>query len=706
MEMAFLSGFVLLIVVVGILVMVARFYRKVDQGKALIINKMGKEPVVTFTGGVVLPIIHKAEVMDISVKTIEIDRRGYEGLICQDNIRADIKVTFFVRVNKTQDDVIKVAQAIGCARASDQSTLEELFSAKFSEALKTVGKQLEFEGLYTKRDDFRDQIIAVIGRDLNGYVLEDAAIDFLEQTPLDKLDPKNILDAQGIRKITELTAGENVRTNAYRNDEKKLIKKQDVEAREAILELERQEADAEAKQQREINSVKARETAETQKIQAEETLKSENARIKAEEEIAVNEENKKRQVEVAVKNRERVVAVETERVEKDRALEAIVREREVELQRIAKEKELEKEKREIADVIRERIAVDRTVAEEEERIKALRVVEEAERNKQAAVITATAEAEELLVRDIKAAEASEIASQHKAKERLILAEAELEAADKHARAKIRLAEGDQAEAAAAGLAEVKVKEADAVAVEKLGMAQKRVREADAEAAEKVGRAEATVLREKATAEAQGIEEKGLAGIKVKEADAAAIEKTGQAEATAKRAYLEAEAAGLTEKAQAMRQLDDASRQHEEYRLRLEIDRDVALSEINARREVAEAQARILGEALEQANIDIVGGDSIFVDRLVQSIAWGKSVDSFVDRSENAQAVLGDYLSGKASLPADLKQALGGISTSDVSNLTVAAFIARLMSGTSGEQRDKLEQLLGQARALGIDKTRS
>jgi len=36
--------------------------------------------------------------MDISVKTIEIARTGREGLICRDNIRADIKVTFFVRV--------------------------------------------------------------------------------------------------------------------------------------------------------------------------------------------------------------------------------------------------------------------------------------------------------------------------------------------------------------------------------------------------------------------------------------------------------------------------------------------------------------------------------------------------------------------------------------------------------------------------------
>ncbi|HSP81403.1 MAG TPA: SPFH domain-containing protein, partial [Myxococcaceae bacterium] len=106
---------------------VSRFYRQVDQGRALIINPFKGDPVVTFTGAVVWPIINRAEVMDISLKTVDIDRRGKEGLICKDNIRADIKVTFFVRVNKTREDVLKVAQSIGCARASHQETLENLF---------------------------------------------------------------------------------------------------------------------------------------------------------------------------------------------------------------------------------------------------------------------------------------------------------------------------------------------------------------------------------------------------------------------------------------------------------------------------------------------------------------------------------------------------------------------------------------------------
>ena len=91
--------------------------------------------------------------------------------------------------------------------------------------------------------------------------------------------------------------------------------------------------------------------------------------------------------------------------------------------------------------------MEKTVAEEEERIKAVRLVSEAERTKRAAIIKAEAEAEAVLVTDIKAAEAAYEASKHKAQEQMVLAEAERETSEKKAAAKIRMAEGVQAEAA-------------------------------------------------------------------------------------------------------------------------------------------------------------------------------------------------------------------------------------------------------------------
>lgn len=580
-----------LILLVGLaaLFLVSRLFKKVSQGRALIISKLRKVDV-TFTGAVVLPILHKAEFMDISVKTIDIARVGRDGLICRDNIRADIRITFFVRVNKTVEDVIKVAQAIGTARASDQATLQELFAAKFSEAVKTVGKHLDFVDLYTQRDEFRDRIMAVIGTELNGYSIEDAAIDYLEQTPLMQLDAQNILDAQGIRKITELTAVEHVRTNEFRRREEKEITRQNVEAREAILELERQQADAENRQRREVETLRAREEAEILRVQAEERLKAQTAAIRTEEALGVQEQNKNREVAVAEKNRERVIAVESERIEKERLLEVVDRDRAVALAEMANEREVETERRTVAEVVRERVAVDRTVAEQEEQINRLRAVEAAERERQAIVIRAEAEAQEHLVKDIKAAEAAEAAAKFRAAESLTLADAEVRAAELQAQAKIRLAEATQAETAAPGLGETQVRERDAAAIEK------------------IGRAEAAALRERNLAEAEGLREK-----------------------------LKGEAEGLLDKAKAMAALDDATREHEEYRLRLELEKEVELAKVNAHREVAEAQANVLATGLSEAKIEIVGGESMFLDRLVGSIGLGKGLDRLLASDTGAAA---------------------------------------------------------------------
>ncbi|MCX4675979.1 flotillin family protein [Streptomyces sp. NBC_01433] len=665
---------VVLLIAVALLFVVSRLFRKVEQGKALIVSKMRKVDV-TFTGQVVLPVLHKAEIMDISVKAIDISRTGRDGLICRDNIRADIRISFFVRVNKTVEDVIKVAQAIGTARASDKETLQELFNAKFSEALKTVGKQLDFTDLYTKRDEFRDRIIQVIGTDLNGYSLEDAAIDHLEQTPLQQLDATNILDAQGIRKITELTAIEHVRTNEFQRTEEKEITRQNVDAREAILELERRQADAEIKQHREIETVRAREEAETAQVQEEQRLRSQAAFLKTEEQLGIQRENQAREVAVAEKNRERVIAIESERIEKDRLLEVIARERETQLSRISAEKEVEAERRDIAEVIRERVAVDRTVAEQEESIKRLRAVEEAERNRQAIVIAAEAEAQELLVKDIKAAEAAEQAAVHRAAEEITLAEARVKAAELDSRAKLRLAEGDQAEAAAAGLAAV------------------QVREKEADVIEKAGRAEAEATSARLRAEAEGAKLKALA-----------VAEGTLAQATADAAVigekLKAEAAGLTEKAAAMAALDEASRGHEEYRLRLAAEKEIRLAGLDTQRHVAEAQATMIATGLESADINIVGGESVFFDRLVSSISLGKGVDAFVQHSDTAQALGRNWLDGTSDFTEDVTRVLGSVSTADVRNLTVSALLMKLMK-SGGAQAGQLRELLDKAGQLGL-----
>jgi uncharacterized membrane protein YqiK len=386
-------GILLIAVVLAFLValigfVLSRFYRKVPQSQALIINKMSDRLDVTFTGATALPIIHKAEVMDIGVRVIEIAKDGTDGLICRDNIRADIRVSFYIRVNPVKEDVLKVAKLLGVANASNSESLYTLFSAKFAEALKTAGKQLEFVELYEKRDLFRANVIKVIGEDLNGFVLDDVAIEYLEQTRMEQLDPNNVLDAEGIRKITAITTAQSIETNVHKREAEKQIKAKDVETQQALFEMERQEKAAEYRANREVATTKAREEAQVALVEAEERLRSEEAKLKTDEQLRVRAENVQREVEVATKNRERVIAIEAEKIEKARQLEIVSRE----IETLAASKELETEKGRVAELAKGRIAAEKTVAEQEESIKTMRLVEEANRNKDAAVILASADA--------------------------------------------------------------------------------------------------------------------------------------------------------------------------------------------------------------------------------------------------------------------------------------------------------------------------
>ncbi len=604
---------VIVFIFIAFIIVLSVFYKKVPQGKAIVRTGVGGSQVAFNKGMYVIPVFHKMEIMDISIKKIDIARQQGDGLICKDNIRADIKVAFFVRVNKSVNDVINVAQNLGTERASDPETLKSIFEAKFSEALKTVGKKFDFIELYEARREFRDEILNIIGTDLNGYILDDCAIDYLEQTELQFLSPDNILDSEGIKKITELTAQQNMNANLIRREEEKVIKKQNVEAREAILELERQLAEKEERQRREIENIKAREDAEIAKVREEERLKSESVRITTEEQLAVQEENKLRQIIIAEKNKVRTDAIETERVEKDRALEQTERERIVTLAQIDKERSIEVEKKNIQGVIKERVLLEKGVIEEQQGVKDVEVYREVERQKQAGIIAASQEAEERLIETVKAAEASKIAAEQeaarqvieadaqkqvaerKAQELLIDAEAKKEASAKEAEARKIIAEAQAKEEAAIGLSEAEVMVAKAEAEEKQGTVEASVIEKKAEAMRKEGLAQAEVVREKALAEAKGIEEK----------------------------------------AEAMKKLDGVGKEHEEFKLQLQKEKDIELAQINIQKDIAGAQAEVLSSALKSAKIDIVGGETMFFENIVKQVSNAKGFDHLIDNSKHA-----------------------------------------------------------------------
>ncbi|PWJ44576.1 flotillin family protein [Sediminitomix flava] len=709
-------------VLLGLVLIILQFYKKVPQGKALV--RTGMQGLkVNFQGIFVVPVVHKAEIMDISLKTIEISREAKQGLICKDNLRADIRVAFFVRVNNDVKDVAQVAQTIGCERASDQGSLMTLFEAKFSEALKTVGKKFDFADLYNAREEFKREVIDVIGTDLNGYILDDCAIDYLEQTEVEHLDPDNILDSEGIRKITDLTSAQKIQANHIRNEEKKLLTKQDVEAKEVVLALERQQAEAEEKQRREIAIVRAQEESLAEVTRQEERKKSEEARLKVQEELEVVEKNKDRQILVAEKNRERTEVLENERIERERQLAENERERVVELARIEKEKSLEEERRNIQEVIRERVAVQKAVVSEEEKIKDTQAYAEAERQKAVAIKEAEQKAESGLIGQLKQAEADKESAKLIAEKRRIEAQAEFETATQSAEAKKVLADATSAEIAATGMAEAQVLEAKATATKAEGLAKAEVileeakaeseavklkADSQSEANRKLGEVDADLEIKKGEAVAEVTKSQMIAEAEGMEAKSVAIEKQGMAEAAIMEKKALVEAQRIEAEANALKAMDEESRSMERFKLQLNVDKEVALANIDTQKDIATAQASVMSEGLKHSNIDIVGGESMFFDKMVNSIAKGRSIEKFIDNSDTvkqlSQDLMGTVNGNGSNVIENIKSVIDqlGVNPEDLKNLSVAAALNKLSDmSTDDKSKGILSNAMKVAEKMGV-----
>lgn len=392
------------------------------------------------------------------------------------------------------------------------------------------------------------------------------------------------------------------------------------------------------------------------------------ARVKADEEIEVAEQNKERQVIIALKSKESTEAIESERVDKKRLLEKTDKEKLVELASIAKEKEVEVEKKNIQLIIRERVAVEKDTVIEEEKIKDTRAIAEAERLKAVAIKKAEEESEKNLIIEVKTAEASKQAAEKIAEKTIIDADAKYKASQKEAEAIKILVDANVLEESTSGIAEAKVIEA------------------------------------KASAEAKAIEAKAIAQVKGDTAMVDVKEKEGTVEADILKKKYMAEAEGIREKANSMKALDEVGRGHEEFKLKLEKDKEIQLANINIQKEIAESQASVIREALKTAKIDIVGGETMFFDQIIGSISKGKSYDRLVENSDVLTDIKETFITGDPEyFKKQLQEFVGrfNLTSEDIKNLSIAGAINKMMGNADKEDKVALSKLLDTVNKAGV-----
>lgn len=419
-----------------VLMVIARLYRRPSANQAYVRTGMGSAKVILDGGALVIPVVH--QLVEVSLETMRLDvkRVGPDALITRDNLRVDIASEFYIRVDANRDAILQAARSLG-EKSVNAQAVADLVYEKLVSALRSVAATKDLLELHIKRDEFASAVLENLSGDLvqNGLKLETVTISMLDQTPPESLNEKNVFDAQGLRKITEITQSQNIERNRINRDAERQIKEKDVNVRKEVLNLEKEQAEAEASQSTEIANIKAVKLREQQEYEIQQRREVELAAVAKDEAVKRADILKNQSIQVADVERER--AVKMQMVQRDQKVQEAEagRQQAVEVaKRMAEIAIAEKEAARAAAEAKAK-AAEAEREKEAQRVQTVAMTAEADREAQKRTIEQKQQVDLAQYREKTAADVSAYTQVKKA-------EGEVQAAEKQKQAKLVLAEAD------------------------------------------------------------------------------------------------------------------------------------------------------------------------------------------------------------------------------------------------------------------------
>lgn len=433
---AIISGVGVIVLVLGMVVWAMAFYQRSSADMAFVRTGAKGTKVVLDGGTVVLPFFHRK--IDINLRTMKlgVNPRGVNALITRDNLRADVLAQFYIRVQADTEHILNAARSLG-ESSVDENAVEALVSEKLTSALRAIASQMDLVQIHTQRDQFAERVKEHVKDDLeaNGLLLESVTISELDQTDPKELSDNNVFDAQGKRKITEITSMALVERNNLDREAERNRKVKDVETRQRILELERMQAEAEAGQEMEVAKIRAERDREAKEAVITQERLIELARIGKEKAIQEQEIARHQAVETARAGQEK--AVQTAQIERDTQVQTAQVQREQSVALAERQKQIAVAEQEAARAKAEESALKATAERERagQEVTTVTQLAEADREANKKLIAARQEIEQGKLRQQTAADVE-------AYTQIKQADAEREAAAQQAAARKQIAEAE------------------------------------------------------------------------------------------------------------------------------------------------------------------------------------------------------------------------------------------------------------------------
>jgi flotillin len=297
---------VIFILVLGLIFV--KIYKKTSKEEAFIRTGLGGAKVILDGGSIVLPMVHELTMINLNTLKLVVTRRNEQALITSDKLKVDIIVEFFVRVKRDEQSISRAAATLG-SKTLRPEDLKSLIEGKLVDSLRSVASQTTMESLHVERKEFVQKVSNTVAEDLdaNGLELESVSLTSLDQTNIQFFNENNAFDAQGLRKIAEITEAKRKEKVEIEEETRVQIELKQLEAEKQILAIREEEAFAKASQESNIRIEESQ--------QAKEAREKEILNEKAVEFANIQKEKEVQEKEI-LKNR----ALETEKIQKEEAL--------------------------------------------------------------------------------------------------------------------------------------------------------------------------------------------------------------------------------------------------------------------------------------------------------------------------------------------------------------------------------------------------
>ncbi|WP_414543601.1 flotillin family protein [Nostoc sp. CCY0012] len=379
---------------------------------------MKKKSVILYGGCIVLPGFHQLTRVPLREISIDVERTGKLAVRTKDYLRADIRVTFYVCINASEEDVLTAAARL--SQNGNRITPEDIKNAlekRADDAIRAAAKTKDIAEIDSDKLGFAQEVLNLVEPDLKkvGLTLNNIAIsEILESVTY---DPDSFFDAQGVRLRTEIIQRSIQQKREVELSTQVAIEQKELDAQKRSLQIAQEQESAKlgqrlqvealkAQREREIQEAKDKEAAAIQrsKILQEKLVEEEEIRRKLslqqsqiEADIALEERSKQLKVAQALQKQEAEIA-EIERQQKVESGRLQAQVQIVESEKLAR---IAQEDVEIAIATKKRQSylAQAEQAKAQESVNTAGEIEKAERVKRLSTIAAEREAEERGISD-------------------------------------------------------------------------------------------------------------------------------------------------------------------------------------------------------------------------------------------------------------------------------------------------------------------